>query len=206
MELHIKKHMHDGKHYIDVVSGARVQFKDYFNAKELMQMMRDWFSDNGWASRSDKDFPERFYHHQFLQGGLQHVRWRWRLYRYPPEAAGSNFFQYEFFVDVRIIGLKNTEVMKRGMKFSTHTGDIEISIEGRLILDSGGEWRQHFFLKHFYDLYVKRIGYKEVLRQKAYLRRDVYRFRDALKAFFKLPATSPEEEGEGQFQLTKDFD
>lgn len=208
MELKIKDHLQhfNNKLYMDVAGGDRIQFKDYFNAGNLMTVMHDWLVENGWASASDAKFPEVFYHHKFMQGKIEEVRWWWRPERGPYEDHGANFFHYEMEVDIRIVVMKKSEVMKHGMKFSTNHGDIEIKTWAKLIMDKDGKWRSHPILKNFLHLYLDRIAQKSVLRHYAFIRRDVNRFKDALKSYFKLPVYSPEPEHQGDFRFTKDFD
>ncbi|MFO7710433.1 MAG: hypothetical protein R6V53_01575 [Candidatus Woesearchaeota archaeon] len=194
------------KWYIDVLEGQRrINFNDYFNIGNLMQYLHDWLVENGWGSPKDDKFGEVFYHHIFKQSGDEEVRWWWRFERDPPgESAG--FLKCEMNVDVRIIAMKKTEQMKQGMKFKTNHGDMEIGIEGRVVIDADKKWRSHKLMSHLLKFYVYQMINDRVMGARDFMKEEADRFTDALKAYFKMPGYSPEAEAEGHWGHSQDFD
>lgn len=211
MQYKIKSHLHShNKKYYEWATpstGDRIQYKEVFHVDHLLQHMHDWLVENGWTkSAGDPDFPEVFYHHQFKQGGIEDVRWWWRLSQYSPQMKGSKFYKYEMNVDCRIIALVRTEVMQQGMKFKTMKGDIEVNVGAKLVLDENQEFRNHWLLKHFWDLWLKRIKKNEIADETEELKKEVDKFKDHVKAYFKIPIFNPEPQGERGWGNTKDFD
>ncbi|MCB9361899.1 hypothetical protein H6504_00550 [Candidatus Woesearchaeota archaeon] len=193
---------------IDVNDGvpAKVEVKDFFHAKELMEVLHDWLVHNGWGPAPDYEFPEVFYHHIFFQNGAEEVRWWWRNEVDPPGQGKGGFFRYQINTSVRINNLKGAEVMKRGMKIKTNVGDVEVAMRGKLILDPYKTWKNHWLLKNFWHFWIHRMYNAQIERQKAHLRREVNRYKDAVRAYFKLPTVRPETEGSAGYEYNKDFE
>ena len=207
MRIKTKSNLHTGKDYIDVLEGGKHEFKVnvHFNAGDYMIFLHDWLVENGWGNPKDQDFREEFYHHKFIQGGLEEIRWWWRLKRNPPEGE-SSFYRYEMNIDVRIIAMKKTEVMKRGMKFKGNHGDVTTAFEGKLILDKEHRWRNHALLKNFYSLYKNRIIHDEIWAHRTFILKEIHRVMDAVKGYYKLDIVRPEKEDEGTFGFNVDYD
>jgi hypothetical protein len=208
MKFKVKDHFHSVNKnlFIDVMTGDRVQFKEKFNAGDLMRIMHDWLVENGYGSASDKDFGEIFYHHKFMQGGLEEVRWWWRFKKKPDEDNGANFFLYHVFVQARIIAMTKDQVIKNDMKFKTNMGDIEIEVSGRLEVDVGRKWRDHWLLKNFFEMYIERMINQRIQFHKDEIRSQVGRFKSMLKGYFQLPLTHGSvRQDEGNWDTNTDF-
>ncbi|MGM5487969.1 MAG: hypothetical protein ACQESG_03395 [Nanobdellota archaeon] len=208
MQHKISQHLQSvgDKWYIDVLEGQRrINFNDYFHLGNLMQYLHDWLVENEWASPKDEKFGEVFYHHQFKQTGDEDVRWWWRFERDPP-GHGAGFFKCEINVDVRIIAMKRTETMKQGMKFKTMHGDMEIGIEGRLVIDANKKWRNHWLMSHFLRFYLYQMIGDKVEGYRDFVFDEADRLTNAIKAYFKMPGYKPENEGEGTWGHSQDFD
>jgi hypothetical protein len=194
------KHRFDDYEYITTIDEARVKYKEVFDLKGLYTDMHDYVVENGWASSSDKDFKEIFYHHKWLQGGMEEIRFWWRL-----DKEINSYYKYELDVNVRCIGIKRTEAVIDGKKFKTFTGEIEITVNPRVLADHKQEWRKHWLLKNFHRLFYKRIFFQEIDQKRRELNYEVSRFLEFLKTHFKLIKYMPEPEGE-QFYTNRDFE
>jgi hypothetical protein len=208
MELKIKKHKDTTKgttKRIMVTREHRVEYKSYYNVNDFMFALHEWLVDNDWATPFDQDFKEVFYHHKFMQGGLSEVRWRWLLQRNGlGDSAG--FIKYEVYIKVLIIAMSTAEVMKRGMKFKTNYGDIDLYFTSYLVIDEKGKWN-NFFNRWLYNyFYVDRVLKRKIEMHKTFLRREVNRMINSVKAFFKIPTKHAEKEDEGAFYSNIDFE
>jgi hypothetical protein len=184
-------HRFSGEDIIDAVTQTRIKHKDYFHMKNLYIMMHEWLVEEGWASRSDKNWPETFYLHRWTQTAGQEVRIWWRFRKVP---TGSSYYCYDLDVDFLVILLREAEVMHNGVKYKANWGDVEIKIWAKLIADYQHKWKKHWFLKHLQRLFFKRIFYKDLIKHKKELYRDTYRLQEAIKTYLNLRTYLPEPE------------
>jgi len=198
------KHRFDDFLHINAVPGVTIKHKDYFHMKDMYEIMHEWLIDEGWATRADETFPERFYYQRETQKAGRELWIFWRLEKFPYNTYNS---YYKFFLDIdfHIILMKDVEVVRHGLKYKTHHGEPEIRFTSNVIMDWQGKWAKNWFLKHVHEAFRKRIFWKELDTHKRELYRETYRFQEMLKTYLKLSTYLPEPEGE-QFYRTEDFD
>tara|TARA_Y100000310_G_C20698161_1_gene827206 strand:- start:364 stop:966 length:603 start_codon:yes stop_codon:yes gene_type:complete len=194
-------HKYDDIDYIEVIEDTRIKHKDFFHMKNLYIVVHEWCIEEKWGPRFDSDFPETLYLHRFTQNAGQELWIWWRLIKTP---TNNSFYQYVLDVDWHIILLEDTEVMYNGVKFKANTGEPEIKIYAKLVYDYQGVWKKHWFLKHFYQLFAKRMFLKDLYVHKREFHHELYRFKEAIKTYLKLKTYLPEPEGQ-QFYYQKDF-
>ena len=98
----------------------------------------------------------------------------------------NDYYKFKIKVNFFVIGLKEVEVEKAGVKVKMDTGDIEITIRSYIISDWEGRWENSpvlKFLKGVYDKYLMRSFYQEL---KVRIYEEAYKFENELKAFFNL--------------------
>jgi len=72
-------------------------------------------------------------------------------------------------------------------------------------LDHEHRWDTHPILKHFHEPFKKRIFKRDMEMHRRQLYREVYRFQEAVKTYFKLRTYLPEPEGQ-QFWRNEEFE
>ena len=169
----------------------KIKYKDYIHLKNLYIMMHEWVVEEGYATRKDEDFKEEFYLQRETQKAGKEIWFWWRLEKHP---QSSSYYAYWLDVDVRVILLKDVEVMHQGQKFKTNYGYPEIRIDAKVILDYHHTWRKHWLLKNFNKFFHQRIYHGEVRFHRLQLYRDAYRFSEAIKTFLKMRTFMPEPE------------
>ena len=106
----------------------------------------------------------------------------------------SSYYMYVMDVDIKVILLRDVEVMHQGKKFKTNWGQPEIKIWARLVGDYNHHWRNHWFLKNINLLFHRRIFKSDMDMHKMDFYRDAYRFQEAIKTYLKLKTYLPEPE------------
>lgn len=172
----------------------RLKHKDKFHMKNFYYMMHEWIVQEGWAGRGDEEFPEIFAGRNDAAGGGSEVWWFWR-----PKKEINKFFRWEMDINAHVLTLRDIEEVKDGKKFKTNFGDIEVWVKVNLVLDPDDRWKKHPILRHFVDLYVKRMIKNDVEKQKLALKNEAYRFQEAMKSFLGLVTANEETERQGDF-------
>lgn len=184
------KHRYTGMDKIEVAK-LQLKPKDLFSMNYSYELMREWLLENEYVTRYDEDFPETFYLQKENPVAGTEIWIHWRCRKKP---AGSSFFRYDLDIDMHILGLKATEIVKDGNKYKANTGEIEINIRANLVMDPDGTWKKHWFLKSIYPLFRRRVINKLVEKKRKELYEEAYKFEEALKTYFKLENFLPEPE------------
>lgn len=97
-----------------------------------------------------------------------------------------------------VILLEETEIMHQGQKYKTNKGEVEVVVNASLEMDymheDGKGWRDNSFLKHFNDMFHKRLFKKDLEMHKHELYREAYRLQEAIKTYLQLKTYLPEQE------------
>ncbi|HIH38608.1 hypothetical protein J4460_01395 [Candidatus Woesearchaeota archaeon] len=173
----------------------RVKHLDYFHMRNLYFMMHEWFIEEGWATRVDYDFGEKFYlHREHAKRGDEIWFW-WRLTKGAPGQSGPNpFYEWHLDLDCHVVLLTEVEVVHEGEKFKANYGEPEIKVRAYILVDPKGTWQKKIILKDMYDVFTKRVWKAELQSQRIQLYREAYRLQEAIKTYMKLQLYLPEPE------------
>lgn len=157
-----------------------------FNLKFLYQHLHLWLIEHEYC-QDDKDasFPETYYYDSRQPKGKYIWIW-WRGEHIP---RGSPFYKRVLHLDFHAKALKDIEVMQNGKKFKTNHGEINIRVQGILETDYDRKWRNHPILKSFYELFWRRIFWKNLETHKEEMKQEMDDLHDEIKKFFKLFTT-----------------
>lgn len=189
---------------IPATATTRVRYRDQCNLKNLYIMLHEWFVEEGYTPRSDKEWPEPFYLLRDGPRGKEHWLW-WRFKKIPDD--GNNHY-YRYLIDIfwHVNNTKDIEVIHNGQKFKTNDTDLEIDIRSAYemdfeYVDSMGKkgWRAHWFLKHIHHMFAFRIFKGENEIHRIHLYRETYRLQEAIKTFLKMRTYMSEIEGGEQW-------
>jgi hypothetical protein len=128
----------------------------------------------------------------------------WRFKKIPGTGEGGSgkntYYRYLMDVFWHVMGAKEVEVMHQGKKFKVTNADLEIVIQSRLEMDykheDGKGWRDNPILKHFNDVFHKRMFQGRLQMQKHMLYRETYRLQEVVKNFLGMKLYMPEKEGQ----------
>jgi len=178
----------------------KIKYKDVFHLKNLYVMMHEYLAEEGWKGPGggmvyDHKDIETLYLEKHNQKGL-HAGGKemfvfWRLFKGGPEGKFSGYFRNRMEIDMHMVYMQDMEVMHQGKKMKIQKGEMEIFIRPILEGDYADEWTNHWFLKHFKDLFEKRIMSQEIDKREKDLWREAYRFGGKIKRYLNLRTFIP---------------
>ncbi|MBN1644906.1 hypothetical protein JW851_02615 [Candidatus Woesearchaeota archaeon] len=159
-----------------------VNFKDVFIMKSVYRLMREWFIEEGYATTSDKDFPEIFYLEKEEKAGKE--MWiRWRFSKSPLGGKMKAYWRYDFDVDVHVLALVPVETIVDNKKIKAEKGEVEVQVKANLVWG----WAKKVKMWPLRDIIYRWFLHDTRKRLENELYENVYGFRDALANFFRMP-------------------
>ena len=177
----------------------RFKYKDVFHMKNFYTHLHDWLNEHEWIDREGKDHFEDLYFEKIEPGDYKEIHVWWR-----PIKKGTDFYRYKMLINFKVLYMKSTEIMYKGKKLKVDKGEVEMKIWSNLELDWNKKWRSHPILKHFYEMYVKRIMWSELLRNKLLLYRETMEMHNWMKSFLQMKTFLPILYGE-QFHASQSY-
>ncbi len=177
-----------------VAAQFRVKHKDFFHLRNLYILIHEWLIEEGWATRVDEDFPEKYYLHRETQKAGNEVWIWWRFKQWP---TGNKYYFYDLTITWHVILLKSVEVKWKGQNYKSNWGEVEIVFDARV--KTNPDLEQHWLIKHFNDIFRGRIFKQDLEKHKMELYRDVYRLQETVKYYLQLKTYLPEPEHEGEW-------
>jgi hypothetical protein len=182
---------------------TRVKFKDVFNLKNLYVMMHEYLIEEKWFGKGGPTGThpgaihsniETLYLEKFCQKGLHSggkEMWiYWRLFK-KPEGKYSGYIKYRLNIDFHGVYIQNREIMHQGKKIPVQWGELEIFFNGAVQTDYEDKWKNHAFLKHWQELYEKRIISQELEKHEKMLWREIYRLTNVVKRYLDMRVFLP---------------
>ncbi|MBW2974938.1 hypothetical protein KY366_04435 [Candidatus Woesearchaeota archaeon] len=183
---------------------TKVKYKDVFNLKNLYVMMHEylveekWFGEEGGRTGTQPGAMhsdiETLYLEKFCQKGLhsggKELWIYWRLFK-KPEGRYAGYLRYKLNIDFHGVYIQNREIMHQGKKIKVQWGELEIFFNGAVQTDYKNEWADHWFLRHWQDIYEKRIISQDLEKHEKLLWREVYKLTGVVKRYFDMRVFLP---------------
>ncbi len=182
---------------------TRIKFKDIFDMKEFYAAIHFWYQEYGW----DDGYPftregfwyETNYDERVDTGGAKEMWIRWRLEKRPQH---RDMVKYYMDVDMHVLALKGTEVIKNGQKIKTNKGEVEFNVKTYIHLLAGTghkEFKEGLFAplkKALFTTMLPIMGKRmyQVPELKRELYNELYIMQNFLKQWFRLKRYLPYEE------------
>lgn len=191
------------------VQEFRVKYKDVFHLKNLYVMLHEYLYEEGWygmpkAVKGPTQYVagahkniEKLYLEKFCQKGLHSggkEMWLWWRFQKRPDTKFSAYFRYRLEMDFHMVYIQDREVMHQGKKMKVQWGEMEIFIRPWIEGDYNGDWEKHWFLKHFQEIYEKRILSQELEKREKELWRESYRLQGVIKRYLNMRVFVPIQE------------
>ncbi len=174
---------------LTLVARFLIDYKDIFSISYLYKLMHEWLVEEGYAPRKDEEFPEVFYlQRDTPRGGEYWIRWRTAKKPYK-----TSLWSYALDIDVHAYMMKKVELILAGKKYEVDKGEIEIEVQGNLIVDADRKLEKSL-LRNFKQLIFKGLLRKRFEDHRKTFYNEVYRFQDAIKTYLKLETYLPEKE------------
>ncbi|NQV08939.1 hypothetical protein HQ529_03750 [Candidatus Woesearchaeota archaeon] len=150
-----------------------------FSLKSLYVMMHEWVLEKEYSpSVEDPDFPEISYYESDSQKNGREIWAKWRCFHIPQE---NPFYKFVMNVDIHGLFIRPVDVMHNGKKFKMDSGELYVSCEAILEVDWEGKWRKNWLLKHFLEVFWKRVFWKNMEKH----RKEVYEISMELQTLIK---------------------
>ena len=189
---------------VEVVSNIpefKVKYSDVFHIKNLYVMLHEYLAEEGFLDEDQitgtgegHRYAETLYLEKHIQKGLHRggmEMWVWWRTIKLPETKYSSYFRYRLDFDFHVMYMVPHKIMHQGKEVNLNKGEIEFHIRPVVEADYKGEWKNHWFLKHFLDLYNKRIVSQEIEKREKELWREAYKFQAKIKQFLNLRTFIP---------------
>jgi hypothetical protein len=160
----------------------RIKSIDVFNLKAIYTVLHEWFVEEEFCE-DDQGFPEIYFRERNTQKRGKEIILYWRFSKTP---FGIKFYRRTLDLMIKVIAVKNVEVLQEGKKFELQKGLFEIKMWGYLEYDAEKHWRDHWFLKHFLEMYVKRIAKDDMEVHRNEMLRDVELFQRTVKDYMNM--------------------
>lgn len=173
------------------VASFSMVYKDVFNLEYLYKNLLWWLQEEGYKEVGK--WQEKLYLERVgPTGAKEHWIW-WRV-----KKKTGPYYEWFLNVDIHTLFLEKTEVMHEGKKVKSNKGEIEIFFNAKMVIDSKGEWKNHWLLKHDFiqKLWKLRMMKSEIEEQEDLLYKDVYRLQNMLKQYLGLKGFIHEYTGE----------
>jgi hypothetical protein len=182
---------------------TKVKYKDVFNLKNLYVMMHEYLLEEKWFGKEgpvagdpskQHRYIEDLYLEKFCQKGLhsggKELWIYWRLFK-KPEGKYSGYLRYKLNIDFHGVYIQNREIMHQGKKLKVQWGELEVFFNGAVETDYKGEWKNHWFLRHWQELYEHRIISQDLEKHEKQLWRDIYRLTSQVKRYLDMRVYVP---------------
>ena len=182
------------------IEPLRLKYNDVFHLKNLYIMMHEHLVDELWVGRDrpgggpypniahmdiEKLYMERHHQRALHRGGMEIWVW-WRVFR-NPYGKHQNYYEFALDIDMHGMYMQKQEIMHQGKKIQVDKGEFEIFLRPRILRSEMGEkWKTHWFLKHFQDIYEKRIISQDLDKLEKELWRNTYKFQGVIKSYLNL--------------------
>jgi len=170
--------------HVHYVAEFEIEREDVFHLKNLYKLIHEWFMMNGFVSiDSNDDKVETLYFQRILDNGnSEHHIW-WRLHKIP---GGNNYYKYYVRFDFQTLNMGKGEVVVKGKKVKTNSGDVIMRCKTYVILDYKQEWRKHPILKTFHGWWRRYFYKKHFDFIKTDLWVTTYKLQDVIKQYLNL--------------------
>ncbi|MEM4336391.1 MAG: hypothetical protein QXG86_00090 [Candidatus Woesearchaeota archaeon] len=177
------------------ISGSRVsdslsiKYEDVFSLQSLYKMIREWLIANEYASNKKDEKMEKFYLEKHSGGAKELWIW-WRTSKIP---HGSKYFKYVLNIDYHVLGMKDVEIMHKGMKIKVNKGEVEILINCYLETEAEFQLKESL-LRGIANMFRKKIYRKEIEQHKKDLESEMFSLQHDIKQFLELKGFLPKSE------------
>ncbi len=171
---------------------TRVKYFGIFDFKQIYRDFKEKLTDLGYMDSysGSKNMMETYYSEK-RSSDPREAKTIWIWWRTEKWEEQSTFYKQVLNLDFHLRYIKDVEVMVEGEKKRAQQGEIEAWVTGDLIIDPNDEWKNHWLLKHFLGLMVKRIWRKQREIKKNSSITDALKMQAFIKETFEITHFMP---------------
>ncbi len=179
------------------ITEYEIENESVFHLKSLYRMIYNWLIEENYRDPKDGGTKfERVYMKKVSPTGKEEIHWWWRAQK-TPEGANKDYLAYLFKIRCQVIDHRKVKQKQKGRTYKMDIGAFTIYFNSYLILDKNKEWEEHSILKHFDNIYRKKIIRKKILYHVNEVYKESYRLNNAIRKFFEMQTS---------FEVPRTFD
>jgi hypothetical protein len=128
------------------VFSSKVKYDGLLNFSELYKFCYDWLTEERGLNISETAYKEK------IKGDSKELNIDWE-----GGAKATDYFKFSVKVSFTVIGLKDVEIVKNGVKTKMNQGSVEVKIKGTLVRDYNGKFETTATQKFMRSVYEKWI-------------------------------------------------
>ncbi|HLC99161.1 MAG TPA: hypothetical protein VJC00_04095 [Candidatus Nanoarchaeia archaeon] len=166
---------------------TRVKYYGIFDFKQIYRDIKEKLIDLGYMDSvaGSRNMMETYYSEK-RSSDPREAKTMWLWWRTKKREEGSPFYEQQMGLDFHLRYVKDVEVMFEGEKKRAQQGEIEVWVKGDLMIDPDDEWKNHWFLKHFLSIMVRRIWRKQRESRKNSTITDTLKLQAFVKESFEV--------------------
>jgi hypothetical protein len=173
-------------------SPIKISYKDVFSTRQFYKSIHEWLLNNQWQDTEGSGNQIESYYGQRTGRDGANETWIW--WRTAKMASDNNWVKYYLDVDIHLIGIKDTEIVKDGKKHAVQKGKCEVVIRAYIEKLYKKEFKKNWFLRQMSSLWERRIYHESLDKKKKILYQESYALAHFVKQWFKLKRYLPYEE------------
>jgi hypothetical protein len=158
----------------EVFSGT-VKYTGIYSFKEFYKFSYDWLLEELSFDVQEGEYGEK------IVGDGKDVKIKWKA-----EKKVTDYFKFIIKVTFEILGQKEVEANRDGVKVKTNKGELKIKIKGELQRDYDSKFEQNAFTKFWRSIYDKYIIPARIKQYENDLIGKCDGFANEMKAFLAL--------------------
>lgn len=155
-----------------------------FDFKQFYRDIRDQIEDKGYFKEDNWKYAEPYYSEK-RSSDPREAKTIWIWWR-TEKKEGNPFYLRHIDLEFHLRFVKDVEVMVEGEKKNVQRGEVEVVFNAWLEIDPKDEWKNHWFLKSFLDLFVRRIWRKRREAEKWGTIGDCMYIQTMVKDYFEI--------------------
>ncbi len=177
---------------------VKLKYKDIFDMKEFYSALFYWLKEYGWQDGEGSVSQERFetLYSEKVTGDVMEHWIRWRINKQP---EGTSRMHYYLDINFHTLALGKAEIIRNGKKIKANKGEVEVVMHAFIEKKYLEELENDNILKHFKNIFSKRVYKKEFEAREKELYQEVYVLQNFIKQWFKLKRYLPYEEAKSWF-------
>jgi hypothetical protein len=128
------------------VFSSKIKYDGLLDFSDFYKFCYQWLNEESGFDLAETAYKEK------IKGDSKEIEVEWK-----GKMEVTDYFKFEIKVEFKVIGLKDVEIVKDGIKKKINKGNIEIKIKGTLVRDYKGKFEISSTQKFMRSIYEKWI-------------------------------------------------
>ena len=159
----------------DKIFSSKMKYEGIVSFKDFYRFCYDWLTEETELLIKETKYIEKF------KGDSKDIDIEW-----VGERKVTDYFKFSVKINFRILGLKDVETTKEGVKIKTNQGSVEIKVAGTLVRDYDGKFETTAHKKFIRSVYEKWVIPSRIEQFEEKLISDCDEYLSQAKAYLDL--------------------